>query len=47
VIIIVASVWVAVEATIAMRNARKMVPEDEDEDEDARVERTGTQATSN
>jgi len=51
VIIIVASVWVAVEATIAMRNARKMVPEDEDEDEDsdaaANVERTGTQATSN
>jgi len=38
VIIIVASVWVAVEAIIAMRNARKMVPEDEDAD----VELTGT-----
>ena len=32
VIIIVASVWVAVEATIAMRKARKMVPEHEDAD---------------
>ena len=32
VIIIVASVWVATEAIIAMRNARKMVPEDENAD---------------
>ncbi len=32
VIIIVASVWVAVEAILAMRNARNLVPEDEDAD---------------
>jgi len=46
VIIIVASVWVAVEATLAMRNAKKMVPEHEDEDADASMELTGTKATS-
>ncbi|MFO7690329.1 MAG: carbon starvation CstA family protein, partial [Cryobacterium sp.] len=46
VIIIVASVWVAVEAIIAMRNARNMVPEDDDADEDAGAELAGTRATS-
>ena len=44
VIIIVASVWVAAEAIIAMRKARTMVPEDEDADADAEL--TGTMARS-
>jgi carbon starvation protein len=44
VIIIVASVWVAAEAIIAMRKARNMVPEDEDEDADPEL--IGTKARS-
>ena len=44
VIIIVASVWVAVEAIIAMRKARNMVPEHEDADADAEL--ADTRATS-
>ncbi|WP_035879708.1 carbon starvation CstA 5TM domain-containing protein, partial [Cryobacterium sp. MLB-32] len=48
VIIIVASVWVAIEAITAMRKASHMVPEDEDADEkiDPHAELTGATATS-